>query len=44
MQIIAALTDPDSLRTYLHGVGLDCHPPPIAAARLAPHPRLDFAA
>ena len=44
LQIIAALTDPDSIRTYLNGVGLDCRPPPIAPARLAPQPEFDFAA
>jgi len=44
LRIIAALTDPASIRTYLHGVGLDCRPPPIAPARLVPQPEFDFAA
>ncbi|MEW6755716.1 MAG: transposase [Candidatus Latescibacterota bacterium] len=44
MRIIAALTDPDSLRTYLDGVGLDSRPPPLVPARLHPHPQFDFAA
>jgi hypothetical protein len=44
LRLIAALTDPDSVRIYLDGVGLDCRPPPIAPARLAPHPQFDFAA
>ena len=44
LRIIAARTAPDSIRTYLHGVGLDCRPPPIAPARLVPQPEFDFAA
>jgi hypothetical protein len=44
LRLIAALTDPGSLRTYLDGVGLDSRPPPIAPARLAAQPELDFAA
>jgi hypothetical protein len=44
LRLIAALTDPDSVRTYLDGVGLDSRPPPIAPARLAPHPQFGFAA
>ena len=43
LQIIAALTDPDSVRTYLDGVGLDSRPPRIAPARLVARPELDFA-
>jgi hypothetical protein len=43
LRIIAALTDPDWIRTYLDGVGLDCRPPPMAPARLDPQPELDFA-
>ena len=44
LRIIAALTDPDSIRTYLDGVGLDYRPPPIAPARLVPEPEFDSAA
>jgi hypothetical protein len=44
LRIIAALTDPDSVRTYLDAVGLDSRPPPIAPARLVAPPELDFAA
>ena len=44
LRIIAALTDPDSVRTYLDGVGLDCRPPPIAPARLVAEPEFDFGA
>jgi hypothetical protein len=38
LRIIAALTNPDSIRTYLDGVGLDCRPPPVAPACLVPSP------
>ena len=44
MQWIAALTDPDSIRTYLTGVGLPADPPAIAPARPPPQPELEFAA
>jgi hypothetical protein len=44
LQLIAALTDPDSVRTYLDGVGLHSRPPPIAPARLVAEPEFDFAA
>lgn len=44
LRLIAALTDPDSIRTYLDGVGLDSRPPPIAPARLGAQPEFDFAA
>ncbi|MEW6754925.1 MAG: transposase [Candidatus Latescibacterota bacterium] len=44
LRIIAALTDPDSLRTYLEGVGLDSRPPPVAPAHRHPEPQFDFAA
>lgn len=40
MRIVAALTEPASIRSYLEGVGLPARPPPIAPAR----PELDFAA
>ena len=33
MRLIVALTDPDSIRTYLTGVGLPAKPPFIALAR-----------
>ena len=41
MKIVAALTDPTSIRTYLEGVGLPARPPPIAPARPAPQPELE---
>lgn len=44
LRLIAALTDPDSIRTYLEGVGLDSSPLPIAPARLSSQPEFDFAA
>ena len=38
MKIIAVLTDPASIRSYLEGVGLPARPPPIAPAHLKrPH-------
>ena len=40
LRIIAALTDPTSIRTYLEGVGLPVRPPP----RAPPQPQLEFAA
>ena len=40
LRIIAALTDPASIRTYLEGVGLPAWAPP----RAPPQPLLDFAA
>ena len=40
LKIIAALTDPASIRTYLQGVGLPAWAPP----RAPPQPLLDFAA
>ena len=43
MQWIATLTDPDSIRTYLTGVGLPAEPPVIAPARPPPQPELEFA-
>jgi len=42
MQWVAALTDPDSIRTCLTGVGLAAEPPPIAAPRPPPQQELDF--
>ena len=44
MKIIAALTEPASIRSYLEGVGLSARPPPIAPVRPAPQPELEFAA
>jgi len=44
MKIVAALTAPTSIRSYLEGVGLSARPPPIAPARPAPQPELEFAA
>ena len=40
LRIIAALTDPASIRTYLEVVGLPAMPPP----RAPPHPQFEFAA
>ena len=40
LRIIAALTDPTSIRSYLEGVGLPAIPPP----RAPPVPRFEFAA
>ncbi|MFH1568590.1 MAG: hypothetical protein ABIL09_11390, partial [Gemmatimonadota bacterium] len=42
MQWVAALTDPDSIRTYLTGVGLPAQPPAIAPPRPPPEHELDF--
>jgi hypothetical protein len=42
--VALALTDPDSIRTYLTGVGLPAQPPVIAPARPPPQPELEFAA
>ena len=44
MKIVAALTDPHSIRTYLEGVGLPARPPPIAPARPDLQRELDYAA
>ena len=40
MKIIAALTEPLAIRTYLDGVGLASRPTPIAPAR--PRPQAEF--
>ena len=40
LRIVAALTDPTSIRTYLEGVGLPAMPPP----RGPPQPLFEFAA
>jgi hypothetical protein len=42
MQAVVALTDPDSIRTYLTGVGLSAEPPAIAPPRPPPQQELDF--
>ena len=44
MCIIAALSDPASIRGYLEGVGLPARPPPIAPRRRSPQTELEFAA
>ena len=44
LRMIAALTDPDSIRTYLTGVGLPADPPVISPARPPPQQELEFAA
>ena len=44
MRLVAALTDPHSIRTYLTGVGLPADPPTISPARPPPQQQLDFAA
>lgn len=43
MKIIAALTEPASIRAYLDGVGLDSHPPPVAPARPQPQTEFEYA-
>ena len=42
--VALALTDPQSIRTYLTGVGLPADPPVIAPARPPPQSELEFAA
>ena len=44
MKIIAALTEPVSIRAYLEGVGLPARPPPTAPAAPRPQHELEFAA
>jgi hypothetical protein len=43
VQIIAALTDPSSIRRCLQGMRLPARAPPIAPARPDPQPQLDYA-
>jgi hypothetical protein len=43
MKVIAALTDPHAIRTYLEGVGLNSRPPPVAPARPRPQTQFDYA-
>ena len=42
MQWVAARTGPDSIRTYLTGVGLPAEPPAIAPPGPPPQHELDF--
>ena len=42
MKPVAALTDADSIRQYLTGVGLPADPPPIAPARPPPQQELEL--
>ena len=42
MKIIAFITEPESIRRYLRGVGLPTDPPVIAAARPPPQSEFDF--
>ncbi len=44
MKIVAALTDPASIRSYLEGVGLPARPPPIAPARHDQQSEFEYAA
>jgi len=44
MRLIAVLTDPAPIRTYLDGVGLDSRPPPITPPCLHPQPEFEYAA
>ena len=42
MRVIAALTEPASIRRLLQGVGLPAQPPPIAPPRVPPQTELEF--
>ena len=42
MRVIAALTEPATIRRYLQGVGLPAQPPPIAPPRAPPQTELEF--
>jgi hypothetical protein len=42
MKIIAFITEPESIRRYLRGIGLPTEPPAIAAARPPPQAEFDF--
>ena len=44
MRIVAALTDPASIRSYLEGVGLPARPPPIAPTRTSQQSEFEYAA
>ena len=43
MKIIAALTEPLAIRTYLDGVGLASRPPPIAPPHPLPQTEFEYA-
>jgi hypothetical protein len=42
MRMVAALTDPASVKTYLDGVGLESEIPTLKPARSPPQPELDY--
>ena len=42
MRMVAALTDPASVKTYLDGVGLDIEIPKLKPARSPPQKELDY--
>ena len=42
VKIVAAVTEPASIRTYLDGVGLPARAPPIAPARTHPQQQFDI--
>ena len=42
MKVIASLTDPHAIRTYLDGAGLTSHPPPVAPPRPLPQTQFEF--
>jgi len=42
MKIVAAVTDPASVRRYLEGTGQASEPPTLAPARAPPQQELDF--
>jgi hypothetical protein len=44
LRLVAALTDPGSIGTYLTGVGLAADPPAMAPARPPPQRELDLVA
>ena len=43
-RVIAALTEPASIRRFLQGVGLPAQPPPIVPPRAPPQTELEFRA
>ena len=42
MRMVAALTDPASVKTYLDGVGLESEIPKLKPARSPPQTKLDY--
>ena len=42
MRIVAALSEPASIRRYLQGMDLPAQPPPIAPPRPPPQAELEF--